>query len=114
MISDLELFPIMLLRQEFWCIVGLTAIYVCYKGRTSLFLNLQFLLMLKERSLNPESCLVMCCIRASCLGAYRRLLFSHNPDEKSQSLCCLVPIIQTRFSLLMRMLLVLKDFLHKR
>ena len=34
--------------------------YVYYKGKSQLFFNLQFLLLLRERGMNPESCQAIC------------------------------------------------------
>ena len=41
--------------------------YAYCKGKTQFFLSLQFLLLLSERALSPESCLAIFHVRASCL-----------------------------------------------
>ena len=51
----------------YWCIVGLTAILRSLQRKNYTFLYLQFLLLLGEKGLSPESCLAICHPRASCL-----------------------------------------------
>ena len=65
MIGDFRIFPIMLLRQ-LNCDVSSTQqlCYVDCKGKTPLFSYLQFLLLLSEKGLSPESCLAICHPRA--------------------------------------------------
>ena len=41
---------------EFWCIANLKAILDLLQRKTLLFCNFQFLLLLSERGLCPESC----------------------------------------------------------
>ena len=66
--SDFKIFLIMLSRQlNFSVFLGQLLFYVYYKGKTPLFLNLQFLLLLSEKRLIPESCFAICNPRASCL-----------------------------------------------
>ena len=60
MTSDFKFFLIVLLRfSKFWCIVSLTAFLRLLQRITLLFFNLQFLLLLSGRGLNPESCLAI-------------------------------------------------------
>ena len=56
MISDLKTFNSVFETAEFWCIVGLIGIAFITKGKTSVFFNLLFLLLLSERGSSPESC----------------------------------------------------------
>ena len=50
-----------------WCIVGLTAVLRLLQRKTPLFFNLQFLLLLSETGISPESCLAICHSKAICL-----------------------------------------------
>ena len=62
--SDFKIFPILLLRQlNYW----FKSYFAFIQRENSLFFNLQFLLSLSERELSPESCLVICHLRTSCL-----------------------------------------------
>ena len=68
LIKNFKVFQIMLLRQLNFAVLSIQQLFYVYcKGQTPLFLNLQFLLLLNERRLRPESCLVSCHPRAQLL-----------------------------------------------
>ena len=55
LISAFNIFPIMLLRQlNFGLLSAKQPFYFLYEGKTLLFFNLQFLLLLSEKGLSPE------------------------------------------------------------
>ena len=59
---------LMFLRQlNFGVLLVEQLFFIYYKGKTPLFCDLQFLLLLSERWLSPESCLAVCHSRSSCL-----------------------------------------------
>ena len=61
MINDFKILPIILLRQLNFDILSVyQLLYIYYKGKSPLFFNLLFLLLLSEKSLGPESCLAIC------------------------------------------------------
>ena len=66
MIGDFNIFPIMLLRQLNFGVLSVYLRLLATKEKHNFF-NLQFLLLLSESWLNPESCLAICYPRASCL-----------------------------------------------
>ena len=69
-ISDFKIFTKMFLRQlNFRVLSFFQLLYVNCKGKSQFFFNLQFLLLLNERGLSPESCLAICHPRVSCLQA---------------------------------------------
>ena len=73
MISDFKIFSIMLSRQvNFGTLSVQQLFYVYYKRKTPFFFNLQFLLLLSERNLSPESCLAICRPR---LVAFKPVVF---------------------------------------
>ena len=56
-----NIFPIMLLRQLNFGVLSTNQLFYVYcKGKTPLFFNLQFSLLLSRRGLCPESCLAIC------------------------------------------------------
>ena len=70
MIGDFKVFPIMLLKQLNCGVLSISQLFYVYcKGKTPLFLNLYFSLLLSdcEKEFSPESCLAIYCSRASCL-----------------------------------------------
>ena len=66
MIGDFNIFPIMLLRQLNFGVLSVYLRLLATKEKHNFF-NLQFLLLLSERGLNPEICLAICYPRTSCL-----------------------------------------------
>ena len=77
-ISDFNTFSKMFLRQlNFGVLSVWKPVYVYCKGKTPLFFNLYFLLLLSERGLSPESCLAIYHARAVAykLAAYIKIVF---------------------------------------
>ena len=68
MISDFKVFTIMLLKQLNCGVLSISQLfYVYYKGKTQLFFNLDFLLVLSKKGFSAESCSAIYCLRATCL-----------------------------------------------